>query len=45
MFADQIIVLDDGECVGCGTHADLLNNCEVYREIYESQFQKEAAAK
>lgn len=43
MFADQIIVLDDGECVGCGTHADLLNNCEVYREIYESQFQKEAA--
>ena len=44
MFADQIIVLDDGECVGCGTHADLLNNCEVYREIYESQFQKEAAA-
>lgn len=45
MFADQIIVLDDGECVGCGKHADLLNNCEVYREIYESQFQKEAAAK
>lgn len=45
MFADQIIVLDDGECVGCGTHADLLNNCEVYREIYESQFQKEAAEK
>ncbi len=45
MFADQIIVLDDGECVGCGTHADLLNNCDVYREIYESQFQKEAAAK
>lgn len=45
MFADQIIVLDDGECVGCGTHADLLNNCEVYKEIYESQFQKEAAAK
>lgn len=45
MFADQILVLDDGECVGCGTHADLLNNCEVYREIYESQFQKEAAAK
>lgn len=45
MFADQIIVLDDGECVGCGTHADLLNDCEVYREIYESQFQKEAAAK
>lgn len=45
MFANQIIVLDDGECVGCGTHADLLNNCEVYREIYESQFQKEAAEK
>ncbi len=44
MFADCIIVLDDGICVGLGTHDELLKNCEVYREIYESQFSKEAAA-
>lgn len=43
MFADCIIVLDDGICVGLGTHDELLKNCEVYREIYESQFSKEAA--
>lgn len=42
MFADLILVLDDGECVGAGKHDDLLENCEVYREIYESQFGKEA---
>ena len=39
--ADQIIVLDDGEAVGIGTHAQLLENCEVYKEIYDSQFKKE----
>lgn len=44
MFADKIIVLDDGECVGCAPHSELLKSCEVYREIYESQFEKEAAA-
>ena len=44
MFADLIIVLDDGECVGCGKHDELLENCEVYREIYDSRFVKEAAA-
>lgn len=44
MFADLIIVLDDGECVGCGKHDELLENCEVYGEIYDSQFVKEAAA-
>lgn len=44
MSADCIIVLDDGECAGIGTHAELLKSCEVYREIYESQFSKEAAA-
>jgi len=38
MHADRILVLDDGELVGCGTHAELLNSCEVYREIYRSQF-------
>lgn len=43
MFADVILVLEDGECVGIGKHNELLENCEVYREIYESQFEKEAA--
>lgn len=38
-FADQIIVLDDGRVVGIGTHERLLECCEVYREIYESQLQ------
>ncbi len=40
-FADQILVLDDGELVGCGTHEQLLEKCEVYQEIYYSQFPKE----
>lgn len=35
--ADKIIVLDDGKCVGIGTHNDLLNSCEIYKEIYNSQ--------
>ena len=38
MHADKIIVLEDGEAVGIGTHDELLGSCEVYREIYESQF-------
>lgn len=38
--ADQILVLDDGNLVGIGTHDELLKSCETYREIYESQFQK-----
>lgn len=38
MHADKIIVLDDGEAVGIGKHGDLLESCEVYREIYDSQF-------
>jgi len=36
--AEQIIVLDEGQIVGRGTHYDLLNSCEVYREIARSQF-------
>ena len=40
-FADQILVLDDGQLAGCGTHEQLLGSCEIYREIYESQFKKE----
>ena len=39
--ADKIIVLDDGELVGIGTHDELLLNNEVYQEIYYSQFKKE----
>lgn len=41
MHADQIIVLEDGEITGIGTHEELLRSCEVYQEIYESQFKKE----
>lgn len=40
-YADQIIVLDDGCMVGIGTHEELLQSCEVYQEIYYSQFPKE----
>ncbi len=43
MHADKIIVLDDGEAVGIGTHDELLRCCEVYREIYDSQFKGGAA--
>lgn len=39
--ADQIIVLDDGEMAGIGTHEELLTSCKVYQEIYETQFMKE----
>jgi len=39
--ADCIYVLDDGEIVGAGTHSELLDNCEVYSEIYKSQYSKE----
>ncbi len=38
MSADLIVALDDGMAVGVGTHEELLSSCEVYREIYESQF-------
>lgn len=41
--ADKIIVLDSGKMVGCGTHEQLLDTCEIYREIHYSQFQKEGA--
>ena len=41
--ADLILVLDDGEMAGQGTHSELLETCSVYREIYESQFRKEEA--
>lgn len=38
--ADRILVMDDGEIVGMGTHEELLQSCEVYQEIYESQFKE-----
>ncbi len=40
MQADRILVLDDGQLVGYGTHGELLKTCAVYREIHESQFQR-----
>ena len=42
--ADKIIVLDDGRIAGMGTHESLLKDCEIYREIHESQFKKEAVS-
>lgn len=39
--ADKIIVLDDGEIAGMGCHEQLLESCEVYREIYDSQYKKQ----
>lgn len=41
-FADNIIVLDDGQMVGFGPHEELLKTCETYKEIYDSQFKKES---
>ena len=41
MHADKIIVLDDGQAVGIGTHDELLEGCPVYKEIFDSQFRKE----
>jgi len=41
MNADKIIVLDNGICVGMGTHKELLKNCEVYKQIALSQFREE----
>lgn len=41
LHADKILVLEDGECVGYGTHGELIEGCEVYKEIYYCQFPDE----
>ena len=42
-YADKIVVLDDGRIAGIGTHDELMDGCQVYREIFESQYKKEEA--
>ena len=44
LHAEQIIVLDDGKVAGIGTHQELLQNCEVYRQIAESQLSEQELA-
>ena len=44
LHADKIIVLDEGKAVGIGTHDELLKSCEVYREIYNLQYENKGAA-
>ncbi len=43
--ADRILVLDDGELAGSGTHAELLKTCDVYKEICLSQLSREEVEK
>lgn len=43
-YADKILVMNDGRCVGVGRHEQLLESCSVYREIYDSQFKSEGGA-
>ena len=45
LHADQIIVLDEGQIAGMGTHTELMRNCEVYREIAESQLSQKEISK
>jgi len=44
MTADRILVLDDGNCVGLGSHSELMESCDVYREIVSSQLSEEELA-
>ena len=41
MYADKILVFDNGHIVGCGTHAELMGSCPIYQDIYYSQMEKE----
>ena len=43
LSCDKIIVLDNGEVAGIGSHDELMASCDLYREIYDSQFKKEGA--
>jgi ABC-type multidrug transport system fused ATPase/permease subunit len=43
MNCDRILVLDNGRAAGLGSHQELLASCELYREIYFSQYEKEEA--
>lgn len=43
LSCDKIVVLDNGQVVGIGNHNELMENCELYKEIYDSQFKKEGA--
>ncbi len=45
LHADKIVVLEDGEVAGIGTHGELLETCPVYKEIHESQISRESAGK
>ena len=45
LHAEQILVPDDGKIVGLGTSEELLESCEVYQEIYNSQFKKQEGGK
>ena len=45
MDADKIIVLNEGQMVGVGTHESLMQECEIYREIASSQFNEKEMAK
>lgn len=42
MHSDRILVLNEGKCAGIGTHEELLKSCDIYREIYNSQFESGA---
>lgn len=44
MDADEILVLDEGQIVGKGSHEQLLKDCEAYQEIYYSQMDREVSA-
>ena len=44
MFSDKILVMDNGECVGFGTHSELMESCVIYRDIYKTQIESSKEA-